>query len=119
MSETKRKVITRTIKIEATLISRPNFRLPMISNFLLKVKVCEKLRIKKAKTMNCPIKLIFKEFPLLYGRIPLVERVEKAKQSEVNARFPVRRSKKNKTAVIIKYIGNSFLPYINNLSSEF
>ena len=119
MSKTKRKVITRIIKIKATLISRPSLRLPTISNFLPKVKVCEKLRIKKEKIINCPMKLIFKEFPLLYGRIPLVERVEKAKQREVNARFPVRRSKKNKTAVIIKYIGNSFLPYLNNLSSEF
>ena len=59
-----------------------------------------------------------KIFPVLFGNIPLVEIVEKARMREVNALFPVDIKSKNIAAVIKKYIGNSFLLYFSNLSSE-
>ena len=59
-----------------------------------------------------------KTFPVLSGNIPLVEMVEKARMRELNARFPVDINSKNIAAVIRKYIGNSFLLYFSNLSSE-
>ena len=113
----KKKVVK--IKIIPTRNSRSNFNRFIIEESLKVEKVWDKLRVKNIAIINWLRKPISKNVPVLFGNMPLVEIVEKAKHNEVNALFPADIIKMKTTAVKRKYNGKSSRLYFNSLSSEF